>query len=353
VFKFGILLPVGRPMVLAAPKQKQNPKYLKEIIANNFDLTFQNSVIPMRNFIFIAAMSLLAHWATAQASAHATVDSTHMLIGDQMRLHLEVTVPPGTAVEPLRPPQDTASAIEFLGESPWDTLPGILKKDLIFTAWDSGYQQVPPLPVVFLLNGRRDSVFTASIPIRVEMPPADSTLTDIKPIIEEPVKIEDYLPYAGTLLTVLLIAFFVWMMRRHIAKKELPPPPPVILPAHEIAFEKLEALKKEKLWQRGQLKAYHSQLTYIVREYLESRYGIQALEETTDEILEQMRNMRLGDLLTEKMTALLQTADLVKFAKAQPPAGYHDRAMAMAETFILETKPAALTAAETGADDVA
>ncbi|MFQ5446939.1 MAG: hypothetical protein ACE5FF_08395, partial [Saprospiraceae bacterium] len=108
-----------------------------------------------------------------------------------------------------------------------------------------------------------------------------------------------------------------------------------------------------KRWQKGQLKAYHSQLTHIVREYLENRYGIRALEETTDEILHQMRNMNMGDMLTEKMTALLQTADLVKFAKAHPPADYHDRAMTMAETFILETKPATLTPAETDAEDVA
>ena len=309
----------------------------------------------MRNLLLIAAISLFAHWATAQAGPQprATVDSTHMLIGDQMRLHLEVAVPPGTAVELLRPPKDTASAIEFLGQSPWDTLPGTLKMDLVFTAWDSGYQQVPPLSVVFSENGRRDSLFTASIPIRVDMPPVDSTLADIKPIIGEPLKIEDCLPYAAILLTVLLIAFFVWMRRRHAAKKALPPQPAVILPAHEIAFQKLEALKKEKLWQRGELKAYHSQLTYIVREYLENRYGIQALEETTDEILEQMRSMKSEELLTEKLSALLQAADLVKFAKAQPPADYHDRAMTMAETFILETKPAALAAAGNEADDVA
>ncbi|MFQ5446510.1 MAG: hypothetical protein ACE5FF_06215, partial [Saprospiraceae bacterium] len=193
----------------------------------------------MRNFFFIAAISLSAHWAAAQVSLRATVDSTHMLIGDQMRLHLHVTVLPGTIVEPLRPPQDTSGVIEFLSESPWDTLAQALEKDLVFTAWDSGFLQVPALPVVFLQDGRRDSVFTTSIPIRVDMPATDSTLADIKPIIGEPVKIQDYLPYAGALLAVLLIAFVVWMLRRRAAKRKLPPPPPVILPAHEIALQKL------------------------------------------------------------------------------------------------------------------
>ena len=307
----------------------------------------------MRTLFFIAIITFFSNFATAQVSVRATVDSTHMLIGDQLHLHLEVAVPSGAFVEPMRLPVRDSAAIEFLKGNSWDTLPGMLKKDLIFTAWDSGYLEVPPLPVVILGNGSRDSFFTNSILIRVDIPAVDSTLPGIKPIIEEPRKMEDYLPYAGGLLPVFVIAFFVWMMRPRAGQEELPSPAPVVYPAHEIALKKLENLKSEKLWQKGQLKNYHSQLTYIVREYLENRFGIQALEETTDEILHQMRNRRLGDLLTEKMTALLQTADLVKFAKATPPADYHDRAMTMAETFILETKPAAPAPAESNADNVA
>ena len=87
-------------------------------------------------------------------------------------------------------------------------------------------------------------------------------------------------------------------------------------------------------------------MTYIVREYLEGRYGIQALEQTTDEILGQMKGIQLSAELVPKMTRLLQTADLVKFAKAEPPADYHDNAHALGEEFVRATKQSVLPKTE-------
>lgn len=86
------------------------------------------------------------------------------------------------------------------------------------------------------------------------------------------------------------------------------------------------------------MKEYHSELTYILREYLESRYGIQALEQTTSEILEQLREADFDKSHSVNLASLLQTADLVKFAKAQPPVEFHEQAMLDAEIFIRATK---------------
>lgn len=312
-------------------------------------------MITLMRHLFILFL-FLAKTAAAQVSATATVDSTHLLIGDQLKLHIEARHPAGVVIEPPVLKQPEGSKVEFLAQSSWDTLEKgttfRLRKELVFTAWDTGYQQVPALPFVYQQNGSRDTVFTKEIPVRVEAPAIDSTLADIKPIIGEPAKLEDYLPYIGGLLALLLIALLVMYFRKRKSRQEPAPAPAVFLLPHEIALQKLEALKKQKLWQQGEVKAYHSELTYIVREYLESRYGIAALENTTGEILDQMRKLTLTKEVAEKLDTMLHTADLVKFAKARPAADVHELAMKYAEEFVLASKPVQVLFDETATEDV-
>ncbi len=310
----------------------------------------------MRHFFSLITFIFLVKIAAAQVSAKAFVDSTHMLIGDQLRLHLEVRQEPGVQLLPLNPATPEGSPIEFLAQSKWDTLQAEgmlrLRKDLLFTAWDSGYQRVQHIHEVYMQGFRQDTFFTNDIPIEVKIPQTDTTLADIKPIIGEPANWQDYLLYIIGVGVLILAIVLVLLLRKKKVRQGLPPPPPVILPPHEIALQKLAALKKQKLWQQGQVKEYHSELTYIVREYLENRFGILALEQTTDEILEQLRKSDFDRTLSEKLTSLLQTADLVKFAKAQPPDDFHDRAMMYVEEFIVETKPVVIPAAVTESKDV-
>jgi hypothetical protein len=139
---------------------------------------------------------------------------------------------------------------------------------------------------------------------------------------------------------LLLLAVLVLVLRKRKKAAPPPPPPPPPLQPHELALRQLEELQKQQLWQNGQVKDYHTALTFIVREYLEKRYGILALEQTTDEILAQLRQRDFDLALSQKLGDVLQTADLVKFAKAQPTAEFHELAMTTARAFILETKPA-------------
>ncbi|MCU0348711.1 MAG: hypothetical protein MUC59_17360 [Saprospiraceae bacterium] len=283
----------------------------------------------------------------AQVTGKAIVDSTHMLIGDQMRLRIELSADKDAVLEPLDLSVVSAdSTFEILNESRWDTVGTTgdklrLQKNLLFIAWDSGLHRMPPLPIAYKLGMRTDTFFTLDIPIQVDLPKLDTALVDIKPIIEEPIKLEDYIWYIiGVAALVMLLAVVRYLRKR----KKLPPPPPPpsapLLP-HELALRQLDELERQELWQRGEVKGYHSSLTFIVREYLENRYGIQALEQTTDEILQQLRKGDFDVSLSQKLGDVLQTADLVKFAKAMPTAEFHEQAMATARAFILETKPAA------------
>jgi hypothetical protein len=307
----------------------------------------------MRRYLFLFCL-FFAVKSAAQVSGKATVDSTRMLIGDQMRLRIEVSADKGVELLPLdRTVIAADSVFEVLDESRWDTL-GIagdrlrLQKNLLFIAWDSGMHRLPALPIAYKLGERTDTFFTKDIPMQVDLPQVDTTLADIKPIIEEPLKLQDFIWYFVGVLALLGVIGLVLYLRKR--KKMAPPPPPapvVQLLPHELALRQLEQLKQQQMWQEGNVKGYHSALTYIVREYLEGRYGIQALEQTTDEILAQLRQGEFNMSLSQRLGDVLQTADLVKFAKAQPTAEFHERAMEVARAFILETKPAAINAEAT------
>lgn len=109
-------------------------------------------------------------------------------------------------------------------------------------------------------------------------------------------------------------------------------------PPHEIALEKLRAVEQEKIWQKGEVKRYYSELTDIIREYTELRFSFLAMESTTDEIIYKMRNVVIDKEQKENLQELLQHADLVKFAKANPLPDEHKRYYDMAVGFVQKTK---------------
>ena len=98
-----------------------------------------------------------------------------------------------------------------------------------------------------------------------------------------------------------------------------------VIPAHLIALEKLNKLKKEEIWKQGKVKEFQSQLTFILREYLENRYNIRALEQTTGEILQSLYNIDMDNKDINIIKNILQIADMVKFAKAKPGEDIHKK----------------------------
>ncbi len=111
------------------------------------------------------------------------------------------------------------------------------------------------------------------------------------------------------------------------------------LPAHIIALEKLEIIRKEKIWSNGQIKEFHVQVTDTVREYIENRYGIFAIEMTTSEIVQSFEGTSyLTDIDFIKMKQMLELADAVKFAKYQALQNENDLSMRNAIEFVENTK---------------
>jgi hypothetical protein len=178
--------------------------------------------------------------------------------------------------------------------------------------------------------------------MRVKIAPPDtvSKIFDIVKPYKAPLTAGEVLPW---LLLFLMLCAGTWYLIRYIKKlrmKRTGEVPDVIPdPAHVIAFRQLEHLKEEKLWERGELKAYYTRLTEIARLYLENRYNIYSLELTTVETLAELKRAGFKeDESYRKIRTVLTGADLVKFAKFKPGPSENELQFNYIWDFVEETK---------------
>ncbi|MDI6765701.1 MAG: hypothetical protein QME52_02600 [Bacteroidota bacterium] len=300
-----------------------------------WDLGFRICLIIVSLFLFTVPMS------AQEVRATAKVDSNHIMIGDWFNLYFEVEYTTNANVTiPIFP--DTLEGFEVIKrESPLVKKINQATMELhIFTltSFDSGMHIIPPIPVYY--NHADDTtkylVKTSPIVMIVGGMAVDTTqdIKDIKPPLSVPITFTDVLPY---LLVVIGVAGIVWFTRYIIRKRKrgeplIPEEPP--RPAHEVALEALRSLESEKLWQRGKIKDYHSQLTDIIRTYIERKFKILAMESTSDEILSALVDGIVVKEMKESLKEILIRADLVKFAKFQPIAEENETSLALAYKFV-------------------
>ena len=153
-------------------------------------------------------------------------------------------------------------------------------------------------------------------------------------------EIKDYVIYGSILLIIigLLLWLAVAMLVRYLRNRRIAPPPAPKIPPHVVANKALVELGHRKLWQKGKFKAYYTELTSILRAYISGRWGIGALEMTTDEIIVALRDVEMPSASRNDLIAILRTADMVKFAKAEPEAEENDENLNRALYFVENTK---------------
>lgn len=292
-------------------------------------------------------LSLLPVAALAQASVQAELSNTQIMIGDQVQLQIRVMQAGDAKVDIDLNPITEVEGLEIVSERPpvLKEDPGMnyLEKNVMITSFDSGEYIVPQIPVRLIQeDGSIQDFQTNPIPLMVNTIPIASDslqLAPIKDINREDFTFQDSLPYllgaTGAILIGLLIWWFFFKKHDDQAKDQ----PLIIRPAHELALEKLEALDQQQLWQKGQIKNYYSMLTYVAREYLENRYEIPALENTTGEILQKLASFRdIDQSLLNTLRQILTSSDMVKFAKAEPAATFHTEALEKTRQFIVTTQ---------------
>lgn len=280
----------------------------------------------------------------AQVRLNINLDKNAIMIGDHLGLTINIAASPGISVQNIAY-GDWADEgkLELLDIGELNTVAEspelILQQELLLTTFDTGYLRLPPLMLTYEMDGISDTIYSSNLSLLVNSMKVqdEAPITENKDIIKEKLNWRDILPYVLALVAIVLAGLFFW--RRSTQKTPTvaaPPPPPP--PAHETALNKLSVLEKQAIWEQGKIKQFQSELTYVLREYLENRYDIQALEATTPEITQQIKKIALASTTQQQLKSILDTADMVKFAKAQPPLTVHPEALSSVKAFVLETR---------------
>jgi hypothetical protein len=263
--------------------------------------------------------------AQTKPTIKTNVDTTYIRIGEQIKW--KITVGIDSTDQVIFPEGQTFSPLETVEAYATDTTRKndrlTLQKIYALTQFDSGTYKLPSQRIE--INGV--GYFTDSLQINVETIPVDTLaqkMYDIKPLMVVDKTNPDLWKYllGGVLVLVVVGGLFYWFVFR---KKPLTEAEKVaLLPAYDRALLELKRLENSKYLIQDEYKEYYSELTDIVRSYLEEDANISAMESTTGQLIEKLELLSdSGDLELEKDTIsqfknILQTADLVKFAKSKP-----------------------------------
>ncbi len=303
------------------------------------------------SFLAIGLLASITGYSQGSVKVTATLDTNFILIGDQINLLLEVTNTTKNEVEfPLI--LDTIiegvevfekSGIDTITKEGYDTV--VYRQNLVITSFDSGFYAMSPFR--FLINGDTANyaetepllLEVQTIPVKIE-----EDIKDIKDPLSVPFDWFEVVKYVGVgLFLIILLGIILFFI---LSKKK---PTEIVsgftqrkpLPPHEIALAKLQTLKDKKLWQHGRVKEYHSEISEILREYLEARLGFNAMEQVTDEIMSELET-RVNEDVQRKSKTILQLSDLAKFAKFEPLPDENEQSMDFAVDIVNSIKPVEL-----------
>jgi len=248
----------------------------------------------------------------------ATVDRQQILIGEPIHLMLEATIQGNSAI--TWPALDSLPHFEFLEKHAADSTisPGqrYYRQSLTVTSFDSGTWSIPRLPFV-ADNG---TFFTDSIPIRIGYTKIDPSkdYNDIKDIVEIPNPFARWFGWIVAAIVLASVALVVWLLGKKKLLKVLVPRFIQRLSPYEEAIRQLDELAGQRLVEDGSVKMFYSRLGEILRIYLYRRMGIASLPETSEELIDQIRQLALPQQQFADLAETLRMSDFVKFAKYRP-----------------------------------
>ena len=303
----------------------------------------------MKKRIYTIVLLIFLSLGTATSQnvvLNAEIDTFQMMIGEQTRIKLELSVDAGHKVMMPELDKELMSGIEIL-EKKRDikSLNGnrrnLYTDEYLITSFDSTLYNIPPFKVMvdsseYLSNSLALAVYT--------MPIDTANLQNIcgpKDVWDVELTWEEYRDsvHLGIILFFLALAL-AWVVVRFVKNK------PIIRivkikpkePSHIVALNRIENIKNDDTWKDDEnVKEYYTQLTDAFREYMFSRFGFNAAEMTTNEILDYLRGIDNKENIAE-LKEILETADLVKFAKLHPTANENSRNMQNAIEYVNVTK---------------
>ena len=268
--------------------------------------------------------------------ANALVQDEQVAVGKPFALDLTLKAPYGSLVEWNPFMTDTLSAqVDILKRGEVVRTADadsniIMQQQLTLMTFDTGFVEIPSLQLATInsrLSTLTDPIRLYSTTIAVDTTQAFRPLV---PPIEHPVSMKEMFPWLLGALLLILVGLGIWYYLKHRKPKLDENGEPVkgpVIPPYDKAIGDLENLKQQKLWQVGKVKEYYSELTDIAREYIEGQFRVNAVEMTTDDILQEVRGLHFDDRLYVKLKGTMELADLVKFAKYSATPLESDNAM--------------------------
>jgi len=289
--------------------------------------------------------------ASAQQSiASLQMDTTKVLIGQQVFVKLQLKVPAGTFVAWPNFKDSIPVSLDLIEAFKVDTSFSADKKEMVFTqklrvtSFDTGSHVIMPLSF-YQRTAKGDTMgllaSTQEMFYAVMTVPVDTTkaIRDIKGPMGIPLTFREILPWLllGLAILGIIAAVFYYLGRRKKNKPFVILPAKPGIPPHVTALEELEKLRKAQLWQSGRVKEYYTSLTDILRTYMEHRFHFNAMEMTTYEILQHLKADAAANTHMAALKEVLELADLVKFAKENPLPDRHDYSLNQGIAFVSGT----------------
>lgn len=300
--------------------------------------------------IILSFFACAATSAAPSVTVTAQLDSAWILMGKQTSLHLQIVQPAGTLGTWVDDDAPTlVPEVEIISRLTADTVDlgnnrVQIDREWILQSFDSGAYILPEIAYAV----GTDTFRTRQLALKVVPVPVDTltTIHDYAGTIAPERKFWDFLPdwiseyiwwYILGLVAIAGVILYFVLRKKDIKAVFIAPPKPI--PPYEAAMQQLEALRVRKLCEHGQEREFYTRLTEILREYLDKRFGINAMEMTTSQIKAAIQANESTRMSAKLMNRTLEMADFVKFAKMRPLPEDNTRAFNSAVQFVEETKP--------------
>jgi len=272
-----------------------------------------------------------------------------IMIGERTSLRLDIISQKGVSLKYFPLKDSLNKEIEIL-DSTRIRANDSISLELTVSSFKPGIYSISGIPLIFNFENSSDTIFSPRLFLTVLAPAIDpqSDIKDIKPILNLPFRLREILTELLVITAVLIILSILgFLLYRKFRKKQIQEEIEKSLPAHILAYKELDKLKSEKLWENGKTKEFYSRLSDIMRIYLENRFGIQAMELVSSETINSFKNQKLyEDMVVQMLENILVTADLVKFAKANPLILENQKNLDNSYLFVEQTKMQEFTSFE-------
>ena len=301
----------------------------------------------MKRIVFLITLIASVLRLSAQVQVEASIDSIQIFVGEQVHVTLSATAKEQSKVEfpQFKPTEYITPGVEVLGAEELETKEqdnGFVTRQMVYTmtSFDDTLYYIPPMKVK--IDGKPYE--SKSLALKVLTFEVDTTNVDQffgpKDVQDNPFQWSDWsLSFWLSVLMLLLLAaaYYLYLRLRdnkpiithiRVVKRLLP---------HQKALQQIEQIKADKMVASENSKEYYTKLTDTIRKYIEERYGFNAMEMTSSEIIDHLMATQDENALSE-LRHLFLTADLVKFAKYSTLINENDANLVNAIDFINQTK---------------